>query len=165
MLRCLNRVTTDEEVPRRWKISRTKMIKKTRRPTVKDYRPIALLDVGYKLYMRFIKNKIEEHLRKNHLGRENQIGCTKGGRLEYAHFILQHLIEEVWDREWSKTKIVVVALDFSKAFDSIDRKKLLETMIELKINPYVINLITKLYDGDETMIEIGGREEKVRIST
>ena len=61
--------------------------------------------------------------------------------------------------------MVVVALDFSKAFDSIDRKKILETMIDLKINPYVINLITKLYDGDETIIEIGGREEKVRIST
>ena len=88
MLRCLNRVTTEEEAPRRWKTSRTKMIKKTRRPTVYDYRPNALLDVGYKLYMRFIKNEIEEHLKKNHLGRENQIGYTKGGRLEYAHFIL-----------------------------------------------------------------------------
>ena len=164
MLRCLNRVMTEDEAPSRWKTSRTK-IRKTRRPTVYDYRPIALLDVGYKLYMGFIKNEIEEHLKKNHLGRENQIGCTKGGRLEYGHFILQHLVEEVWDREWSKTKMVVVALDFSKAFDSIDRKKLLETMIELKINPYVINLITKLYDGDETMIKVGGREERVKIST
>merc|ERR1711874_459402 len=84
---------------------------------------------------------------------------------EYSHLILQHLIEEVWDREWRKTKMVVIALDFSKAFDSIDRRKLLETMIDLKINPYVIDLITKLYDGDETVIEVGGREERMKIST
>ena len=165
MIRCMNSVTTREEAPKSWKTSRTKLIRKTRRPTVKDYRPIALLDVGYKLYMGFIKNEIEEHIRKNHIGRENQIGCTKGGRLEYGHLILQHLIEEVWDREWRKTKMVVIALDFSKAFDSIDRRKLLETMIDLKINPYVIDLITKLYDGDETVIEVGGREERLKIST
>ena len=57
MLRCLNRVTIEDEAPSRWKTSRTKMIKKTRRPTVYDYRPIALLDVGYKLYMGFIKKR------------------------------------------------------------------------------------------------------------
>ena len=115
MMRCMNNVTTEEEVPKRWKTSRTKLIKKTRRPTVKDYRPIALLDVGYKLYMGFIKNEIEDHIKKNHIGRENQIGCTKGGRFEYGHFTLQHLVEEVWDKEWRKSKMVVIALDFLKA--------------------------------------------------
>ena len=86
MIRCYNNVAMEEEAPKSWTTSRTIMIKKTKRPTVRDFRPIALTNVSYKLYMSFIRNEMELHLRRNNLGRENQIGFTKGkSRVQSLH--------------------------------------------------------------------------------
>ena len=47
------RVAQGREILEGWKLSRTKMIKKVRYPTVEEVRPIALLDVSQKLYLTF----------------------------------------------------------------------------------------------------------------
>ncbi|CAL4152117.1 unnamed protein product, partial [Meganyctiphanes norvegica] len=83
MLDCLNGVIEAEEVPESWTKSRTKMIKKIGKPTWRDFRPIALTNVSYKIFMTHIREQIERHLRINNLVRENQIGFTEGGRIEF----------------------------------------------------------------------------------
>ena len=134
------------------------MIKKVRRPTVRDFRPIALTNVSYKIYMSFTRDEIEKRLVRNKLVRENQIGFTKGGRTEYNHFILQHIVEQVYKEEKKKgkrnrgKKLVLIALDFKKAFDSVNRKGLIKTMIKYRINPEVIDLVAKIYESDSTSI-------------
>ena len=55
------------------------MIEKVKKPTVRVLRPIALLNVSYKIYMAFLREEIEKHLKSNQLTRKNQIGFTKGG--------------------------------------------------------------------------------------
>ncbi|CAL4127218.1 unnamed protein product, partial [Meganyctiphanes norvegica] len=81
LLKCLNQVLDEEEVPESWVISQTKMIKKIKKPSTRDFRPIALLNVSYKIYMSFIREEIENHLRRNNQIRDNQIGFTEGGRI------------------------------------------------------------------------------------
>ena len=90
--------------------------------------------------MSFLREDLEDHLGRNHLSRDNQIGFTAGGRTEYGHYLLQHMVEQAWKGE-KAVKMVVIALDFSKAFDSVDRKKMVETMVRYKVNPHVINLV------------------------
>jgi len=46
--------------------------------------------------------------------------------------------------------LIVIALDFKKAFDSIDRRRLIEIMIEYKINSYIIDLVAKIYSNETT---------------
>ena len=72
------------------------------------------------------ERKTEEHLIRNNLVLDNQIGFTKGGRIEYNHFILQYVVEKTF-RSGAKyhNKLIVGALDFKKAYDSIDRNKLI----------------------------------------
>ena len=53
----------NKEVPA-WKKSKTKMVPKTKIPTVQKLRPIALTDVSYKLYMKIIGSKIDQHILK-----------------------------------------------------------------------------------------------------
>ncbi|CAL4247906.1 unnamed protein product, partial [Meganyctiphanes norvegica] len=53
LLECLNAVLTDDSVPENWTISRTKMIKKIKKPTTRDFRPIALTNVSYKILYDF----------------------------------------------------------------------------------------------------------------
>ena len=43
---------------------KTVMIPKTGKPTAKDHRPIALINVGYKIFMGLVKSKLVEHLEK-----------------------------------------------------------------------------------------------------
>ena len=120
------------------------MIKKVEKPTVRDFRT-------------------EEHLIRNNLVLDNQIGFKKGGRIEYNNVMLQFVVEKT-SRSGAKyhSKLIVVALDFKKAYDSIDRRKLIEVLIKYKINPYMIDIIAKVYNGDETIVRMGNREEKIK---
>ena len=62
-------------------------------------------------------------------------------------------------------QVIWVALDFKKAYDSIDRGKLIETMVKYKINPKIIDIAAKLYSEDETVIKLGGKEGRVRVTS
>ena len=99
MLKCFNKVLEGEETPESWNLSRTKMIKKERKPTVRDFRPIAITNISYKIFMSYIREKIEEHLRINNLIKENQIGFTGGGRIEYNHMMLQYIVEKTLNED------------------------------------------------------------------
>merc|ERR1712179_319988 len=132
MLKCFNSVLEGGNTPESWNTSRTKMIKKERRPTVRDFRPIAITNISYKIFMSFIREKIEEHLRLNNLIKENQIGFTGGGRIEYNHMILQYIIEKT-KKEDENRQLIITALDFKKAFDSVKREELIETLIKYEI--------------------------------
>ena len=129
--------------------------------TEKDYRPIALTPVSYRIMMSFIRKDVEKHLVRNGVIKWNQVGFTEGGRAEYNHFTLQYMIEVAWRK---KEQLIVMALDFKKAFDSIDRKKLIEVMIEYRINPYVIELVAKIYSNEKTKICIGDMEKNMEIN-
>ena len=164
MLKCFNSVLEGGNTPESWNTSRTKMIKKERRPTVRDFRPIAITNISYKIFMSFIREKIEEHLRLNNLIKENQIGFTGGGRIEYNHMILQYIVEKT-KKEDENRHLIITALDFKKAFDSVKREELIETLKKYKIDPKIIDIVAKIYTNDETIIKMGDREEKIKIGS
>ena len=123
------------------------------------------MDVSSKLLFSTIKRGIEEHLVNSKLVLDNQIGFTEGGRTEYCHFILQYLVEKTFNsnRNYHKN-LVIVALDFKKAFDSIDRRRMVETLVKYKIHPHIINLIANIYSKDETIVRMGDREENMKVT-
>ena len=56
-------ITKEDNIPKSWYTSKTVLVPKTKKPTVKDLRPIALTNATYKLFMRILKTKIEHHIR------------------------------------------------------------------------------------------------------
>ena len=94
--------------------------------------------------------------------KENQLGFTKGGRIEDNIFTIQYIAEKAC-RE--KKKLILIAVDYSKAYDSIDRNKMIETLIEYKIHPEIIDAIIQLYQGDYTKIKVGDTESKIDITS
>lgn len=159
---CFRNELEEEEKPEEWKRSKTKMLEKTRKPTPKDLRPIALTNISYKLYMSLLKDEIEDHLRKNNVILETQAGFTEGGRVEDNLFILQYCVEENFRK---KKPLIVISIDYSKAYDSIKREKIIEVMKTYKINSKVINSIAEVYKGDKTMIEVGSIEKEMEVSS
>ena len=139
------------------------MVAKTRKPTVKDLRPIALTNVGYKLMMAVIRNSIEEHARINGLGKDTQTGFTEGSRIENNLFVLRYFVEKSFK---IKKPLIVISVDFAKPFDIIKRVSLVEVLKNNKINPKVIDFIAGVYTGDRTKVEIGiGEEVEIEVKS
>ena len=90
MIQCFNGVIGGGNIPEIWNTSRIRLIKKTLKRgvkrTEKDYRPIALTPVSYRIMMSFIRKDVEKHLVRNGVIKWNQVGFTEGGRAEYNHF-------------------------------------------------------------------------------
>lgn len=80
MAKVYDRQFYSKQIPESWKESKTKLIAKKKKPTVKDFRPIALANISYKLFMSIVKNQIEDHLERNNLTKDNQTGFYKRGK-------------------------------------------------------------------------------------
>lgn len=53
-----------------------------------------------------------------------------------------------------RKQLIVISLNFAKAYDSIKREKVIETLMEHKIYPTIVEVIAELCHGDETNMEI-----------
>ena len=86
--------------------------------------------------------------------------------MEYNLFIMQYMVDRIMkSRRVRHKNLILVALDFRKAYDSIDRGKLLETLVRYKINPLIINMVAKVYSGDSTNIKARGKDENIRVTS
>ena len=75
--------------------------------------------------MKVIKQEIVKHLEVNNKTKELQGGFTSGSRLEDNLFILYYCVQESYK---NKLPLVLCAIDYAKAFDSINRKELINAL-------------------------------------
>ena len=148
--RCFNLVLCREY----WRKSRTVMIPKAIKPRSKKFRPIALTNVEYNFFINIIKEKIVQHLNVNNEINCMQMGFTRGRRLEDNLFMHADVLLEEGEEE--RKNLFITATDFAKAFDSVNRKCLIETLACYKSDPRIIDTIASLYTGDETEINVNG---------
>ena len=152
---CYKNIIEEENPPQEWKQSTTVMIPKNRKPTVDQLRPLALTNVSYKIFMSLIKDSLEKHIISNDMTKENQSGFTKGGRVQDNLFILKEMIE---DGFLKKIPIIIIALDFKKAYDSIKREEIIEILKDYRVQKELIDFIALIYQGDSTNIKVNERE-------
>jgi hypothetical protein len=101
------------------------------------------------------KEKLVNHLEANEKIIEYQSGFTKGRRLEDNILLYKYCVQE--SRRMKKS-MVVVAVDFAKAFDSVDRKQLVLALKRYKCDPRLIDLIVELYSGDKTELYLNNNK-------
>ena len=46
----------------------------------------------------------------------------------------------------------------------MDRKRLIEVLIQFNINPHIINMIVQMYEGDRTTLLLGKRKETINVT-
>ena len=143
----INKALETGNIPENWKFSNTILIQKKKKPTINDLRPIALTNVLYKIFMGILKTIIEYHVRTNDRVNEMQMGSTKDRRVTDNLFLFQYCIDKTFR---SKSKLFAIAIDYSKAFDSVDRFKMITIMKNLKIHENIIDIICNIYFEDET---------------
>ena len=99
------------------------------------------------------------------IGYSNQFGFTEGGRVEHCMFMIDYITNMSYEKRGRRNRPLYLAfIDFKKAYDSIDRKKLIEVLIEYKINPQIIDMIVQMYHNDHTIIKLGNMKEKVEVT-
>ena len=143
----INNENNKKEKPKSWSNSKTVMIPKEKKPNARQLRPVALTDASYKLFMNLYKGKIEEHLENNCLLNELQIGFTKRRRIEDNMIILHECKENAFK---TKTQLIVIAVDYQKAYDSINRIKIVEVLKYYKVESKIIDTIVEIYKKDKT---------------
>ena len=103
-----------------WMSSITPLPKKGDLQLPQNYRGITLSPLASKIYNSMLLNRISPHI--DPILRQNQNGFRKG-RLTLPQILaLRRIIEEL---RISKRKASIVFVDFSKAFDSVNRKIML----------------------------------------
>ena len=164
LLKCFNNALV-EEVHKDWLVSRTTMIPKKPKPKILEHRPIAVTVNSNKIVCTILREKIEEHLSENGVKFDNQMGFTAGGRVEHCMFTLGYIANITFEKRGETGSPLYFAfIDFKKAYDSIDRKKLIEVLISYKINPRIIDLIVQMYRKDYTIVKLGKMEAKTEVT-
>ena len=148
-----NQVLVTGVIPEEWKTSKTVLIEKKSKPKANELRPIALMNCYYKIFMGIIKEKIEKHLENNNLVNNYQAGSTKKRRIADNLFMLRYCVEESFK---NKKELYIISIDYSKAFDSVKRSELIETLKKCKVHENVIEIISKIYKGDKTELTLNG---------
>ena len=118
---------------------------KVNKPIGSQLRPITLTNVSYKLYMTIQGSKIDQHILETNEQIETQAVFTTGGQIEDNLFVLQYCEEK---SHRMKKELIVTCIDYSKAFDSIKRDKIIEALMHYRIHPKIIDTIAKIYQND-----------------
>ena len=124
------------------------LFKKGDRLNCKNYRPISLLSHIYKLFMMIIGNRIKNDIYPN-IPSSQAAYQPKRGTIEQI-LSLQQVIEK--SVEFNKP-VHIVFIDFTKAFDSVDQRKVWQALDRTSINKQYINLLKAFYSNSEATIK------------
>ena len=112
-----------------------------------NYRGISLLSIAAKLYNKLILNRLRPKIEP--IFRKNQNGFRPGRSTLGQILTLRRIIEEI--THCNKTAALIF-VDFSKAFDSVNRDKMFEILELYGIPPEIISAIKVLYSNTKSTI-------------
>ena len=108
----------------------------------KNYRPIACLNITYKLYTGMIYSFYEDHCSSNNIVTTEQAGGKKGSWGCTDQLLINKMIlEEVVS---NRRNLLTMWFDYQKAFDTIPHKWLFKALELAKIPEKLINSVKKL---------------------
>ena len=126
-----------------------------------NYRGISLAPVAAKLYNRLILNRIRPAL-EPHM-RYNQNGFRPKRTTTAQVLALRRIIEEV---RKNKLPSVMVFIDFKKAFDTINRQKMIKILTAYGIPTRIIQAISDMYRNTRARVQTpDGLTEEFQIKT
>ena len=136
ILDLLHDIWTLEIIPTESKLARVVTIYKKGNPDLPaNYRPISLINTVVKLYELTILKAITN---RNEIISATQFGAMKGrsSLLQY-----EQLISAIEERLSHKEESWLLLVDFSKAFDSVNREIMLQKLAICGIPTHILNAI------------------------
>ncbi|KAI5715753.1 hypothetical protein M8J77_021854 [Diaphorina citri] len=146
-------------VPKIWlKAILILLYKKGDKHDLKNYRPLSMLCVMYKLFMSIITRRIDDQLEL-----EQTIEQT-GFRRNYSTcdniLTIKQLIHQA---EAYNFEVLILFLDFEKAFDSIFTTAIMKALRKAGVGKRYRDIIEHIYEGSEMIIRMEGEECTIKL--
>jgi ribonuclease HI len=157
LLKHFNRFLTSKDLPPSFGTAKIITIHKSgNKADAMNYRPIALLHTFYKVFTRIVASRLARLLPSRI--HESQHGFVPDRQLEDAIHTMQavlttkHCKPEVTEQD----SPVVISLDFAKAYDTIRRDFLFETMAKWGFRDDFLDIIKALHSNTTAVFENNG---------
>lgn len=146
-------------IPDQWKESRTILLfKKGDRENIANYRPISLLSVVYKIFTKILLNRMERIL--DDYQPNEQAGFRKKFSCMDNIQAVTQLIER--SREYN-LPLVLLFIDYKKAFDSIEVNAVLNAVVCAGIPSGYVHLLEQCISNTSTNIQLFERKLNIRV--
>ena len=123
-----------------------------------NYRPIALLNVTYKLLASIIQKRLSDHM-DTRIDKE-QYGFRKSKSTAQPLFILRRT-QEI--QEEAALECHLLLLDWEKAFDKVHQNRMLQAIARLGIPDKMTRMISAIYEAPNYVITDKGTTTRPRI--
>jgi hypothetical protein len=148
ILHIINHAYTNNIIPNDWLVSELTMIYKKGNPNdPSNYRGIASSRIIVKIFFKLIAIRITCHINP-HLN-NSQNGFRKNRGTAEHILLLRRLIEE--SESWN-TPLILVFIDFVKAFDSVNWCQMWSILKAYRVPARIINAIKLLYIGSNARV-------------
>jgi hypothetical protein len=150
------------EFPDGWKVARVSAIPKDKffsSPIWENLRPISVLNILSKIGEMHVSKHVVQYFESNHLFHDLQSGSRKFHSCETA---LLHLTDICYGSLTAKQKTGLVFTDFSKAFDLIDHKLLLQKLRLYRFDPQAIAWFASYLTDRKQVVKIKNKFSQLR---
>lgn len=151
-----NALWTRKEVPTTWHESRVvALFKKGDLGDRANYRPISLLCVGYKLYASILLQRLKSGSAEKRIWPTQygfRSGCGTADALVLARRMLGHTAQ------LANGKLLMIALDWAKAFDSITPDRMRTAMRRFGIPEAFVRAVAGIYTDQKFFVRDAGNE-------
>ena len=143
------------KVPSIWKISIIIALpKKGLRSLLSSWRPVAQTSIPCRLLESIVHCKLNMHLIDNNILSKAQHGFVARKSTMTNQMTMLNILTEKFD---SKIQTDMILLDFSKAFDMVPHKKLMEIMTYYEVNNDLIRWIKNLFSERTQTTHVDGK--------
>lgn len=144
---------TEKYIPQEWKdANMITIFKKGDRMDCNNYRGISLLSVAGKVMARVILNRLMGHVEQSILP-ETQCGFRSERSTIDMIFTLKQVQEKCREQNMP---LYIVFIDFTKAFDTVNRKGLWHILKKYGCPDHFISLIMGFHDNMYASVNVGG---------
>jgi retron-type reverse transcriptase len=116
-----------------------------------DYRPITLLNCMLKLITKLLADRLQKIVLK--IVHKNQYGFLKGRTIQDC---LAWAFEFLFQCETSRQEIILLKLDFAKAFDTIDHSAMLKIMKQMGFSEKWLGWIQTIFSTGKSAVLLNG---------
>ena len=127
----------------------------TKGEELKNWRPITLLSQIYKLISGVIAGRMKKLLHKLIGNSQKAYQADKN-----IGEIVMDIIETIALTKYHKTPAIILLVDFSKAFDSINQEYIFETLKFFNFGEYFISIVRTMLKNRECTVMIDGVETR-----
>ena len=151
-----NRCLSDGRVPSSWKNASVVLIhKKGDTADIKNYRPISLLPVIYKVFSHILLQRMLQALEQ-----QEQAGFRPGfSTTDHIHVVSQ--LQEKANKY--KIPLCFTFVDYEKAFDSIEFTPLFTALANQGVDPAYITILRDLYNGATSTLKLHKDSNKISL--